>query len=105
MGSAIQPLYDLGRAFDRVSGEAQPRKYIDRDQVNVENESIMLTQLLTADVFSVRPGRHHPAFAGIDANPFADVDQAKLRKYVLSCGVKYTNWQMARYSRLYPIPR
>ena len=105
IGSAIQPLYDLGRSFDRVSGVPQPRRYIDRDSVNVEDERIMLAQLLAADVFAVIPGRHHPDFAGIHANPFADVDQVKLRKYVLEWGETYAEWQFAGYSRLYPIPR
>ena len=65
----------------------------------------MLQQLLTADVFSFIPGRHHADFVGIKANPFEDLDQAKLRTYVLSWGKTYAAWQRAGYSRLYVIPR
>ena len=105
IGSAIQPLYDLGRNFDRVSSVPQPHRYIDRDSVNTGDEAIMLQQLLTADVFSFIPGRHHADFVGIKANPFEDLDQAKLRTYVLSWGKTYAAWQRAGYSRLYVIPR
>lgn len=104
IGSAIQPLYDLGRAFDKVTGVPQPHRYIDRNSVNTGDEAIMLQQLLTADVCSWIPGRHHADFVGIKANPFDDVRQDKLRAYVLSWGQTYAAWQRAGYSRLYPIP-
>jgi hypothetical protein len=103
IGAAIQPMHDLGLAFDRSSGVPLPSTYIDRSEVNTIDEKNMLRILRKAKVFQRIPGRFHPNFFGMKANPYDDIKVNRLRKYVIDWGKDYLGYQRVLYSRMYPV--
>jgi hypothetical protein len=104
IGSAIQPMHDLGIVFDKVSGVPLNKTYIDKDrEVNTEDEAKMLKILQDANVFRFIRGRQHPDFEFINANPMDDVDANDLRRYVMDWGKSYLGFQRALYSIMYPV--
>ena len=75
--------------------------------LNLDDEKIMLKICLDAKIFTEYPpqfprGRCHRRFEWINANPFDDVHEDKLRTRVILWRRRFARWQMSALGRLYP---
>ena len=108
LGKSVLPLHDACLHFDRVSRVARASAYCNtRQRINEEDEATILQICQGAHVFQEYPpqfplGRAHRAFEEIEANPFATVDEDKLRIRVLRWKNKFARMQRSIIRRLYP---